>query len=75
MILSVRAAMANANAGELLRRVVGDLGTAGGHHRRAGGCVGVPPGTDLAALRDDLLARIRREFRLSGVPVPFLAGV
>ncbi len=75
VILSVRAAMANANAGELLRRVVGDLGTAGGHHRRAGGCVGIPPGTDLAALRDDLLARIRREFRLSGVPVPFLAGV
>ena len=75
VILSVRAAMANANAGELLRRVVGDLGTAGGHHRRAGGCVGIPPGTDLAALRDELLTRIRREFRLSGVPVPFLAGV
>ena len=75
VILSVRAAMANANAGELLRRVVGDLGTAGGHHRRAGGCVGIPPGTDLAALRDELLARVRREFRLSGVSVPFLAGV
>ena len=75
VILSVRAAMANANAGELLRRVVGDLGTAGGHHRRAGGCVAAPPGTDLAALRDELLTRIRREFRLSGVPVPFLAGV
>ena len=75
VILSVRAAMANANAGELLRRVVGDLGTAGGHHRRAGGCIGIPPGTDLAVLRDDLLARILREFRLSGVPVPFLAGV
>jgi hypothetical protein len=67
--------MANANAGELLRRVVGDLGTAGGHHRRAGGAVCVPPGTDLPLLRDELYARVRREFHLSGPTVPFLGGV
>jgi len=75
VILSARAAMANANAGELLRKVVGDLGTAGGHHRRAGGAVGIPPGTDLPMLRDELYARIRREFHLSGPTVPFLSGV
>jgi nanoRNase/pAp phosphatase (c-di-AMP/oligoRNAs hydrolase) len=75
VVLSVRAAMANANAGELLRRVVGDLGSAGGHHRRAGGCIKVTPATDLTALRGELLARIRREFRLAGEPAPFLAGV
>lgn len=75
VILSVRAAMANANAGELLRRVVGDLGTAGGHHRRAGGSVTINPGTDLALLRDELYTRVRREFQLAGPTVPFLAAV
>lgn len=74
VVLSVRAAMANANAGELLRRVVGDLGTAGGHHRRAGGSIPIPPGTDLAALRADLLSRTRSEFNLNGKVEPFLAG-
>jgi nanoRNase/pAp phosphatase (c-di-AMP/oligoRNAs hydrolase) len=73
VVLSVRAAMANANAGELLRRVVGDLGTAGGHHRRAGGSIPIKPGTDLAKLRADLLARIRLEFKLNGTVEPFLA--
>lgn len=72
VVLSVRAAMANANAGELLRRVVGEMGTAGGHHRRAGGAIPLQPGTDLAALRAELLARVRWEFRLAGQPVPFL---
>lgn len=72
VVLSVRAAMANANAGELLRRVVGDLGTAGGHHRRAGGSIPLRPDTDLAKLRADLLARIRLEFKLNGTVEPFL---
>jgi len=75
VILSARAAMANANAGELLRQVVGNLGTAGGHHRRAGGAVAIPPGTDSHLLRDELYARVRREFHLSGPTVPFLSGV
>jgi len=42
MILSVRAAVEEARAGEMLRRVVGDLGRAGGHDRRAGGTVFLP---------------------------------
>jgi nanoRNase/pAp phosphatase (c-di-AMP/oligoRNAs hydrolase) len=37
LILSVRAAIEDARAGEMLRQVVGKLGRAGGHDRRAGG--------------------------------------
>ncbi len=39
LILSARAAVANAHAGEVLKQVVGDLGRAGGHDRRAGGAI------------------------------------
>jgi nanoRNase/pAp phosphatase (c-di-AMP/oligoRNAs hydrolase) len=39
LILSVRAAVPDARAGEMLQRVVGDLGRAGGHDRRAGGTI------------------------------------
>jgi nanoRNase/pAp phosphatase (c-di-AMP/oligoRNAs hydrolase) len=42
LVLSMRAAKANAHAGELLKQVVGNLGRAGGHDRRAGGCVPLP---------------------------------
>jgi nanoRNase/pAp phosphatase (c-di-AMP/oligoRNAs hydrolase) len=39
LILSVRAAVENAQAGEMLKQVVGNLGRAGGHDRRAGGTI------------------------------------
>jgi nanoRNase/pAp phosphatase (c-di-AMP/oligoRNAs hydrolase) len=39
LVLSARAAVDDANAGEMLRQVVGELGKAGGHDRRAGGTV------------------------------------
>jgi nanoRNase/pAp phosphatase (c-di-AMP/oligoRNAs hydrolase) len=39
LILSVRAAVEDAKAGEMLRQVVDGLGRAGGHDRRAGGTV------------------------------------
>jgi nanoRNase/pAp phosphatase (c-di-AMP/oligoRNAs hydrolase) len=39
LILSVRSAAPDARAGELLKQVVGDMGRAGGHDRRAGGTV------------------------------------
>jgi hypothetical protein len=39
LILSVRAAVEGAKAGERLQKVVGKLGRAGGHDRRAGGTV------------------------------------
>lgn len=39
LILSLRTAHARGRAGALLQQVVGDLGTAGGHDRRAGGAI------------------------------------
>jgi len=42
LILSVRAAVENAQAGEMLKKVVADLGRAGGHDRRAGGTITLP---------------------------------
>ena len=42
LILSVRTVLPRANAGEILRQVVGKLGRAGGHDRRAGGFVQLP---------------------------------
>jgi nanoRNase/pAp phosphatase (c-di-AMP/oligoRNAs hydrolase) len=39
LILSVRAAVEDARAGEMLKQVVGKLGRAGGHDRRAGGTI------------------------------------
>jgi nanoRNase/pAp phosphatase (c-di-AMP/oligoRNAs hydrolase) len=39
LILSVRAAVEDAKAGEMLKQVVGKLGRAGGHDRRAGGTI------------------------------------
>jgi nanoRNase/pAp phosphatase (c-di-AMP/oligoRNAs hydrolase) len=39
LVLSVRAAVPDAHAGEMLRQVVGKLGRAGGHDRRAGGTI------------------------------------
>ena len=39
LILSVRSTAPDARAGELLKQVVGDMGRAGGHDRRAGGTV------------------------------------
>lgn len=39
LILSVRTSLPRGRAGEMLRQVVGKLGRAGGHDRRAGGCI------------------------------------
>jgi nanoRNase/pAp phosphatase (c-di-AMP/oligoRNAs hydrolase) len=42
LVLSARAAVPDAGAGEVLKQVVGELGRAGGHDRRAGGTVPLP---------------------------------
>lgn len=42
LILSVRASAEKAKAGEMLRDVVGKMGRAGGHDRRAGGTILLP---------------------------------
>jgi nanoRNase/pAp phosphatase (c-di-AMP/oligoRNAs hydrolase) len=42
LLLSVRSALPKAHAGEMLRQVVGKMGRAGGHDRRAGGTIYLP---------------------------------
>src|SRR5205807_5274715 len=58
LILSVRAAIEHARAGEILRQVVGKLGRAGGHDRRAGGCI-MLPSTAPSAI-EELQGELRR---------------
>ncbi|HXG11511.1 MAG TPA: DHH family phosphoesterase [Gemmataceae bacterium] len=59
LMLSVRAAVADAKAGEMLRQVVGKLGgRAGGHDRRAGGTI--PLKSTSASALEDLQAELRR---------------
>jgi nanoRNase/pAp phosphatase (c-di-AMP/oligoRNAs hydrolase) len=42
LVLSARTTLRNGHAGETLRQVVGNLGRAGGHDRRAGGFIPLP---------------------------------
>jgi nanoRNase/pAp phosphatase (c-di-AMP/oligoRNAs hydrolase) len=58
LILSVRAAVEDAKAGEMLRHVVGKLGRAGGHDRRAGGTIFLPS-TSASAI-EQVQAELRR---------------
>ncbi len=66
VILSVRSAKANARAGELLREAIAELGNAGGHERRAGGCITLTDRspTGLANLRAELFGRFQKVFGL-----------
>lgn len=58
LILSVRAAVEDARAGEMLRQVVGKLGRAGGHDRRAGGTI-LLPSTSASAI-EQMQGELRR---------------
>jgi nanoRNase/pAp phosphatase (c-di-AMP/oligoRNAs hydrolase) len=58
LFLSLRANLAHAAAGDLLRAVVGKLGRAGGHDRRAGGSIKLSSDTPTAF--DDLQAVLRK---------------
>src|SRR5262249_62398936 len=58
LILSMRTALPNGRAGELLRQVVGKLGQAGGHHRRAGGMIELPSTAPSAI--EDIQGELRR---------------
>lgn len=60
LILSVRTTLPHARAGELLRQVVGKLGKAGGHDRRAGGCIRLPSNAPSAV--EELQGELRRRF-------------
>jgi nanoRNase/pAp phosphatase (c-di-AMP/oligoRNAs hydrolase) len=63
LILSMRAAVEDANAGAILQKVVGDLGRAGGHDRRAGGAIPLASTAPSAIeqLQSELRRRLLRE--------------
>ncbi len=66
LILSARAAVPDAHAGEVLRQVVGELGRAGGHDRRAGGTI-VLPSTSASAveqMQGELRRRLLKALRI-----------
>lgn len=58
MVLSLRTALRGAEAGELLRQVVGKLGRAGGHDRRAGGTI--PLSSTASSAIEEMQAELRR---------------
>lgn len=58
MILSVRSSLPRARAGEMLRQVVGKLGKAGGHDRRAGGTI--PLNSTAPSAIEELQGELRR---------------
>jgi nanoRNase/pAp phosphatase (c-di-AMP/oligoRNAs hydrolase) len=58
LVLSVRAAVKDAKAGEMLRQVVGKMGRAGGHDRRAGGTI--PLKSTSASAVEDVQCELRR---------------
>jgi hypothetical protein len=58
LILSIRAAVSDGRAGEKLRRVVGNLGRAGGHDRRAGGLIRLP--STSASAVEEMQRELRR---------------
>jgi nanoRNase/pAp phosphatase (c-di-AMP/oligoRNAs hydrolase) len=58
MVLSLRTTLPGANAGEVLRRVVGTMGRAGGHDRRAGGYITLTSTASSAI--DEVQGEVRR---------------
>ncbi|MBY0525154.1 MAG: DHH family phosphoesterase [Gemmataceae bacterium] len=58
LVLSLRTATAQGCAGDLLQQVVGKLGSAGGHHRRAGGVIKLPSTAPSAI--EDVQGELRR---------------
>src|SRR5205807_3950806 len=57
LVLSMRTSLRQGRAGDLLRQVVGKLGHAGGHHRRAGGTIDLPSTAPSAI--EDLQSELR----------------
>jgi nanoRNase/pAp phosphatase (c-di-AMP/oligoRNAs hydrolase) len=66
LILSVRSSAPHAQAGELLRKVVGNLGRAGGHDRRAGGTVVLAStaASHVEEVRGELRRRLLKALRI-----------
>jgi nanoRNase/pAp phosphatase (c-di-AMP/oligoRNAs hydrolase) len=66
LILSVRSAVENARAGEMLRQVVGRMGKAGGHDRRAGGAIPLlsTSANAVELVRSELRSRLLRALKI-----------
>jgi nanoRNase/pAp phosphatase (c-di-AMP/oligoRNAs hydrolase) len=66
LVLSVRAAVEDAKAGEMLKQVVGKLGRAGGHDRRAGGTIYLPStaASAIEQVRSELRARLLKALHI-----------
>lgn len=66
LVLSMRTALVNGRAGELLKQVVGKLGQAGGHHRRAGGMIELPSTAPSAIeeIQSELRRRMLKALRI-----------
>ncbi|VTS08236.1 DHH family phosphoesterase [Tuwongella immobilis] len=60
LVMSVRSSLPDAAAGDMLRTVVGELGKAGGHDRRAGGCIKLTS-TSASAI-EELQSLLRKRF-------------
>lgn len=66
LVLSVRTVLHHAGAGEMLRQVVGKLGRAGGHDRRAGGTIYLPSTapTAIEQVQSDLRRRLLKALHI-----------
>ncbi len=66
LILSVRTCLAHGRAGEILRQVVGKLGRAGGHDRRAGGFADLPSksATAIEQIQGELRRRLLKALHI-----------
>jgi hypothetical protein len=68
LVLSARTALANGRAGEVLRHVVGRMGKAGGHDRRAGGVIKLAS-TSASAIEEvqgELRRRLLKALKIDG---------
>ncbi|MFO0576564.1 MAG: DHH family phosphoesterase [Polyangia bacterium] len=74
VFLSVRSEVEDAHAGELIRRVVGSKGAAGGHGMSAGGRIHqtVRSEAELKTVYDELVARMVTELSITQPPSPLL---
>lgn len=74
VFLSIRSEVEDAHAGELIRRVVGSKGAAGGHGMSAGGRIHqtVRSEAELKTVYDELVARMVGELSITQPPFPLL---
>jgi hypothetical protein len=70
----LRTDLTTANAGRIIRRIVGKKGAAGGHGMIAGGRMFAPVADDneLKTVYDELVASMRGELNIDAAPTPLL---